>query len=929
MARASEQEQKGSTGASEVTGKFTRIGWGFAEITRHDNGIDLFLMARDERLFDLGRTLGAQVKAGPSYFSEPKRGDRDHIEGWWFRDDDAQHLTDMAEHGLPQLLVLYDLEDQIAYWVHVTSDAVQSTGKGAKIFVPRTNTVDEEHRQALLEIAATTRPQPEWQGSVWNGAPTLGARDMLRHALIVPRLVGPHRNAGLGSITAVQGIAMLMQARIANLNTIAKQQESVPSIEEAKSSADWTWRLFGALGHRLVTGEVDVLQAAAADAPNIPARVAATVAAVSGLMEEDRPDEAIVLLQQALERDDAGPIDHAWLTVQFARSLAEVGKLQQARDAAVRVQGLRRLHPEDLTAAAIEGIAAQLLFRITDFGSGDLEQAIRGADTAVAWWRQQAGARGLGAVLERSFQNWARDTTARWSASDVANDQLLAAALTANLAGDHGDWRYLSSLLGHDQLLRTSRSDDPDVVKAGLSTLRLAGAEESVKLAAIRLVRDGPALGVRSAAAAMRLGSSTSTTAQANLDLLRYAGSVLDQDTANAAVQWILNTLAGPSEFIARTTPSFEVATRLLDTLAEVLVGASTEGHSAVIQYILDLPPVVNQAWATSLAVVVRRLDPTAWTAETAARASDRSDGDDEALKYPLLSVAIVHRSDIRQQLLGAIRAGSAEALHAFGDVRDLSSTMAAELISSLVTGLRQEISDAHKGHFNFGGPDLGDTVTLLNLWHPGQADWSSLLDFLADTLVVGDHKVNTIRRLAQQADQIPNDERAAVADVVAELVRLPPPDRARFMGTSRDVTGPAALLQAALGTDSQTFARVTLDLVSASSERRSWAARLAGHRAQPEDIGLLASLICDLEPEVRSAAAAALTKIMAAGHGNDLAEAAFRYALQDPGLLVPLVIARTLTMANKPNSFMDSVKLELGSHPLQPVRDALRRNPS
>jgi hypothetical protein len=49
MARASEQEQKGSAGASEVTGKFARIGWGFAEITRHDNGIDL------------GLTLGAQV----------------------------------------------------------------------------------------------------------------------------------------------------------------------------------------------------------------------------------------------------------------------------------------------------------------------------------------------------------------------------------------------------------------------------------------------------------------------------------------------------------------------------------------------------------------------------------------------------------------------------------------------------------------------------------------------------------------------------------------------------------------------------------------------------------------------------------------------------------------------------------------------------
>ena len=43
MARASEAEQTGSVGVSEVIGKFGRIGFGFAEITRHDNGTDAFL----------------------------------------------------------------------------------------------------------------------------------------------------------------------------------------------------------------------------------------------------------------------------------------------------------------------------------------------------------------------------------------------------------------------------------------------------------------------------------------------------------------------------------------------------------------------------------------------------------------------------------------------------------------------------------------------------------------------------------------------------------------------------------------------------------------------------------------------------------------------------------------------------------------------
>jgi hypothetical protein len=73
--RASQPEQTGGAGVSEVAGAFERINWGTAENARHDLGTDLFLMARDERRFDLGSVVGAQVKAGPSYFYEPKRDD--------------------------------------------------------------------------------------------------------------------------------------------------------------------------------------------------------------------------------------------------------------------------------------------------------------------------------------------------------------------------------------------------------------------------------------------------------------------------------------------------------------------------------------------------------------------------------------------------------------------------------------------------------------------------------------------------------------------------------------------------------------------------------------------------------------------------------------------------------------------------------------
>jgi hypothetical protein len=128
--RASKQEQTGGAGVSEVAGAFERIGWGPAENERHDLGTDLWLAVRDARLFDLGMVVGAQVKAGPSWFGEPAREDG-QLTGWWFREDRA-HFDYWLGHGIPHLVVLYDLEDRIAYWVHVTGRVGDLDGCGSE-----------------------------------------------------------------------------------------------------------------------------------------------------------------------------------------------------------------------------------------------------------------------------------------------------------------------------------------------------------------------------------------------------------------------------------------------------------------------------------------------------------------------------------------------------------------------------------------------------------------------------------------------------------------------------------------------------------------------------------------------------------------------------------------------------------------------------
>jgi hypothetical protein len=72
--KASQTGLTGSRGQDAVGEKFLRFNWEVApNPAEHDLGTDLWLMARDSRRFDLGALVGAQVKAGDSWFDSPER----------------------------------------------------------------------------------------------------------------------------------------------------------------------------------------------------------------------------------------------------------------------------------------------------------------------------------------------------------------------------------------------------------------------------------------------------------------------------------------------------------------------------------------------------------------------------------------------------------------------------------------------------------------------------------------------------------------------------------------------------------------------------------------------------------------------------------------------------------------------------------------
>jgi len=919
--RAPAQEQVGSTGATLVKAAFERLGWGVAVNPEHDLGTDLFVMARDERRFDLGQVVGVQVKAGRRYFKHRSRSGG-AVVGWWFRDDDRAHIDAWLSHALPHLIVLHDPVSEQSYWAHVTHDAVLSTGKGAKIFVPKENTIDTAHRDALLQVAATARAGISLEGSVWTGVASLLPKDRLRHALVVPRLIAPHPNTGFGPpLSPVQAVALLTEARLPAFEHFATDHTDVPALADAFHSPDWGWRLVGALGHRLTTGERDQLQALLdEDTPNAPERTALTVIVAAELMEEGRVDEAVPLLEDELGRDEAEPVDYAWLRLQHARACVEVGRLDNAREDAAFVQRLRITHPDDITATAIAGVAAMIVFSTTPWTERNVGSVVQGADTAVAWWRTQTIAGALSSFADRTFETWSHDATVHFGGGDQVNDELLAAALTANYLGDHGVWRQLYALLGQDRLVRLDRNSDPADARAGLDRLRMAGDDKGIKLAVRQLAVDGPATAVTLAAADVDLNQSTHTTGKTDLLLMQDGGDLLDPATAERTVRWLLATLRGPSSFLSRTTPSYLVPLQLVDTLAGVVPAAPLEVQEAVVRYLVELPDQSDQALATSWARVAGALPPDSWGEESIQRLASRS-GDHWSLQLVIQELAARYDPDVRATLLAEAEAGSLDALDALHKTDGLSETAITRLIEQLSDQVTQQVSEAHAGRYGYGGRDVGRTLVILNAWHPQRANWEPIFTLLPDPVVAPDHKHGALQVLAALASRLPEDVRSQAAPIARSLAESSPSAIPAMFGPP-SIGGVAAHLAVTLGAyDEEGTSDQLLRLLAGTSDERLWVVGIAGRARTPEHIGLLVGLCQAPEPDIRANAGAALASIVAGGNGGALALAGLRRCLADPGTRVPQLIAKTLAEAPSLVPAAQAALAQLRDHPSALVR--------
>jgi hypothetical protein len=885
--RAPAQEAPGTSGASQAKANFELIGWGVAENSTHDVGTDLFLMARDVRRFDLGLLLGVQVKSGPSYFDSPIYLDSGELRGWWF-DADQDHWDAWLNHSIPHLIVLQDLDTKVSYWAHITREAVTSTGKRSKILVPADQTVDAAHHASLVDVATSRRPSLIWEGTAWTGAQELAAADLLRYALVVPRLVAPHPNTGSWQATPEKCLAMVVLVRLNELHA-ARQfgHANVPEMADAGVSTEWRWRLVAGLHAYLQDDDPQPLRVLAEEAVEPSDVAAGSVVAAAALLEWGRAAEAVELLEQVIERDVAGPVDHGWLQAQLARAYAEVGRLVDARDLALSVQVLRSEFPQDASAAAIAGASAQLVFTVSDFGEMDVAEVITASDSTAAWWRTQVLAWGLGHEADEQFVAWTGG-----EASEDGLNELRAVMLMSGFTADWGGWRHAASRLARHRLLPATRESPPDQVTARLATLRRSGDTQTLEAATTHLLMDGPAAAITDLARDLRLELSTRTTARADLAFLSKGGDVVAEADVDRHLDWAMATLADPKDYGERLKPPFRIEHSLLQAMQALVPAASAEMKRRLVNHVLALAGEQDQLTANGWSRVVYAIPGSVWTPADAHTAAQRAGNHQWELEYALLRIAAPHEPDVMARLLREAAADTFKAFDALDNVTRIPTENAALLSAVASKHLVDQRKEAHSGGgYGMGGVDWAWWLAAISLSHPDAADWPALLEHFNDPLAHPEHLTSAVRLIGNHASKVPAEILPQLATALDQLSNGRGP---QLSGGLSRLWNRASLEQAAKwaslalqATVGQIDPTQIYSLLSGTDDDRRLATILMALQQDPTYLPALAALAFDPAVNVRFGASEALGYWAGHGIGGRQVHQLIDALLLDPGVRV------------------------------------------
>ncbi len=905
MSSNSKSRSLGHAGESQLSSILELFEWGPVSTGKHDTGTDLFVQVREPDLFDGEAVLGVQVKTGKSYFKEQSRKNGD-ICGWWHQETPSRRFDYWTKHVVPHVLVLCDPcdpEDPRTwkfFWVYVTPEELKSTGKGRKILVPANQVIDKEHRKQLAAVAYDRRHPPVLEGTAFRAAAeNIAKNQQLRHALIAPRLVAPHRNTGYETpIGAVEGIALLAQGRFDDVDEFVKRHAEVPHPrDEPTEGGDWIWSFAAAIWNWAETDSVDRLRAAYQSAPNGTEQAASGVFLACALRRfhihgevtgpYDGHGEATAVLDELLERADLNPADHGWVLIQRACTKLDVSNDDDVRsDASTALRNF--VDGSDVTVTALAAAATGLLWSMdaaSNFAEADLRDLLTTSDNAVSWWQAQTVSTALSAAATTRFRSWTEKRELISFRSNTTDNNLFSAELNADLVGSHGTWRHISSLRAQHRLV--SAADSRDEVRElleGLDALRRSGDCSSLESSIAHLRRVGPTEAIVKFVNRIPSDGWTSTEAPANFDALRRAGDLMDEATATDLLVWITRLMSRDTNEYDERILQTVIAEHAVFYAAEGLMSsAAGRAHQAVAEMITTLPQAAFDDWSSRLPVVITQLefDHVAVPERTALSEfayRDHGLSGTAALRWLVAN----HDTEALAELKHRARNGETTVLSAI-PVSEFEEAEARPIIDRLADKVKDMVLSARKGTFNLGGSDHGGVLTSLNLRFPGVACWDPVIELLFESRAYERDKRYACTRIINESERMPSQISERLAGSIGAI------------GEAATVTGVASgasiaiATGIAIGAPSGDEADTAITrLASGFRQERQDAALLLGAGHRPTMQPALASLIADARFEVRHETAVAVGKLAAAspspqiegmarriagGEGTDLSE--------------------------------------------------------
>ncbi len=584
-------------------------------------------------------------------------------------------------------------------------------------------------------------------------------------------------------------------------------------------------------------------------------RAAGVVLRAAMLIERGRVGEALELTAGELSgAPSLDPVNYAWIEVQHARCLLEVGKFKKARRLAIRVQRIQAAAAIDPTAMAIAASAAVILFRASGWFQQLHSGSVSSTDTAAGWWRNQTIAFGLETFLNDRFVLWASEKTELPAHFRDTWQRLRTATLLSGLAGDHSSWRTEYSQLAQYTLQAYPTGQLSSEVYAGLLTdLRLAGDVDNVERCAEKLLMAGPEDAVRRACESVNLLNSTHTTGRSDLELVGAAAEVLEQEEADVYVREAVDILKDQQRYAKRVKPTFLIHTYVLQMLQALLSDSavSQAGRRVFIDFFLSLPTITDQSFANPLVRVLKAIPEDDWTTDDLERMRLR-ENDNWELKDALVGITAVADDDAREELLDALRQGRTRMLPSVPDVRSIPHDVAEAQITVLSESVRREVEEARAGTFYRHD---GRTLAMLNIWHPEVADWTPIYE-LFDELRVAPSSLISLATLIRDASmQIGQEIRDQLLPLLELVLDRTPIDFGPWQEGSEQLRTiiREAIDALAPGTVND---RALWSLIGGNSEERSAAARIVGRRRDVSRIDILACLSHDEASIVRASAA-------------------------------------------------------------------------